>query len=54
MNIESYVALAWATIGVPRQDPQSFPVLHRYGLESLKEAGCDVEGLEFDPDLVIR
>lgn len=27
---------------------------YKYGLESLREAGCDVDGLEFDPDLVIR
>ena len=26
----------------------------RYGLDTLREAGCDVDGLEFDPELVIR
>ena len=27
---------------------------YKYGLETLKEAGCDVDGLEFDPKLVTR
>ena len=27
---------------------------YKYGLETLKEAGCDVDGLEFDPNLVTR
>jgi hypothetical protein len=27
---------------------------YEYGLQWLREAGCPVEGLKFDPDLVIR
>ncbi len=27
---------------------------YAYGLQWLREAGCPVEGLKFDPDLVIR
>lgn len=27
---------------------------YEYGLESLREMGCPVDGLKFDPDLVIR
>ena len=28
--------------------------VYKYGLESLRQAGCNVEGLKFDPNMVIR
>ena len=28
--------------------------MYKYGLDSLREAGCNVEGLRFDSKLVIR
>ncbi len=28
--------------------------MYKYGLDSLKEAGCNVDGLRFDSKLVIR
>lgn len=28
--------------------------VYQYGLESLRQAGCNVDGLTFDPELVIR
>lgn len=29
-------------------------LVYQYGLESLRQAGCNVDGLTFDPDMVIR
>ena len=29
-------------------------LVYQYGLESLRQAGCNVDGLVFDPEMVIR
>ena len=53
----------WATFKVMQL--QDYTLIHydvnawegkayAYGLQWLREAGCPVEGLKFDPDLVIR
>ena len=42
-------------LGLPSSDVEEWEgSVYKYGLDSLREAGCNVGGLRFDSKLVIR